>query len=85
MEEIEVIRLEIDEVDEKIVEFLNKRLNLVRELSRLKKVQGIDIIDKQREKEVIERAIQLSSHENKEALSKIYSEIINACRDAQEE
>ncbi|MFQ6051045.1 MAG: chorismate mutase [Candidatus Hydrothermarchaeota archaeon] len=85
MKKIDEIRSEIDEVDEKIVEFLNKRLNLVRELSRLKKVHDIDIIDKKREKEVLERAIQLSSPDNKEALSKIYSEIINACRELQVE
>ncbi len=48
-------RNQIDEIDEQIVELLAKRMNLVKEIGRMKNESGTNITDEEREKKIRER------------------------------
>lgn len=47
------IRREIDEVDAKIAGLFEKRMELVREIARLKRTHGLPVEDKVREEQII--------------------------------
>lgn len=55
MNKIKDLRLKIDEVDEKLLELVIKRLQIVQEIGRAKNEEGIGIIDKNREEVVLEK------------------------------
>ena len=52
------IRNRIDEIDSKLVELLEERLNIVEEVAMFKKQTGKKIFDEVREKEVINKNIK---------------------------
>ena len=52
------IRNRIDEIDSKLVELLEERLNIVEEVAMFKKQTGKKIFDEVREKEVIDKNIK---------------------------
>ena len=58
------IRQKIDELDDKIVELLEQRLQIVQEVAQFKKQTGKKIFDEERENEVIEK--NLKKVKNKE-------------------
>lgn len=74
---LDFIRAEIDSVDDKILELLEKRVELAKKTKLFKK----EIIDAKRENEIYSRLKSDSINENQ--LQKIFSEVINACREAQ--
>ena len=55
MKDIERLRLEINEIDEKMAKLFIERMKVVEEIAKYKEKLGIDILDTTREKEVIER------------------------------
>jgi len=52
---IQKLREEIDDIDDKIIELLQKRKDLVKEIASIKKDQNKPIIDEEREKKIIDR------------------------------
>lgn len=56
MKDIKNIRREIDKVDDKISSLLAERRELVTEISRYKKSQGLEIFDNEREMEILKKA-----------------------------
>lgn len=52
LEKIKSLRDQIDEVDKKIVELLNERTRLVREIIRLKRENEMPLYDPRREEEI---------------------------------
>ena len=50
------IRKEIDEVDGKILELLERRLELAKEVGRIKNEGGVQVEDSSREHEILKRA-----------------------------
>ena len=78
------IRDSISEVDEEIVQLLEKRFNLTLKVGKYKKNNNIPIFDDEREKIVIEKCMDMledSKYQN--YLQKIYEEIMNTCKDIQ--
>lgn len=53
MEKLKELRLEIDEVDEKIVELLAKRMELIRKVKIIKYENKIMYFDKERYQEIL--------------------------------
>lgn len=84
---IKNIRKDIDAVDQKIVELINKRAGLALEAGKSKSKAGNVIYVPSREKEVMKNvfsaAKSLKGVLGEEALENIYSEIISACRNAE--
>lgn len=82
---IEKLRKDIDRVDEEILELLKKRVELAKEIGKIKEDIGIESFDLTREKEVIKRVLEKNQGVfPEEALKVIYSEIIRACRSIQQ-
>ena len=55
---IGVLRQAIDEIDEKIMELINQRLSLAKQVGDFKKQDGIQITDSDREKEIMNRLLE---------------------------
>ena len=64
MTELENARQQINEIDRKMAELFSKRLDAVRVVAEYKKQNGIPVLDKTREAEVIERNSSLVADEN---------------------
>jgi len=77
--ELKKLREEIDSLDKKIVELLNKRAELTLEIAKLKKELKESPYSPDREKEVYNKVISMNKGPLKnEALSAIYREIMSA-------
>jgi chorismate mutase len=57
-DEIERFRAEIGDVDRALLEGVNRRLELVRELKRYKEEHGIDFVDPGREAELLDERVR---------------------------
>jgi len=58
LEEMEILRREIDEIDEQLVMLFEKRMELVRKIGDIKRQKGMEITDSQREEYVIKKALE---------------------------
>jgi chorismate mutase/prephenate dehydratase len=56
--DISALRMAIDEIDEKIMNLINRRLLLARQIGNVKKQGGIQLTDRQREKEILDRLLK---------------------------
>lgn len=79
------LRGQIDILDDQLLELLQKRANLSIDIGRVKKEHSIPVLDRVREKEVLERLMDRSQEQplTGEAVREIYTTIIRACRAAQ--
>jgi len=84
-DKLEVLRKEIDEIDKKICQLLDKRIGIVKEIGKIKKEQNIPTIDHIREKKIYDniKSMKFQNISN-ESLINIYKEIIGAGRAIQE-
>lgn len=57
MDKIKDLRLKINKIDEKLFELIVERMDFAKEIGEIKKVNGLGIVDKDREKEVIDQLI----------------------------
>ncbi|PIR54776.1 hypothetical protein COU74_03445 [Candidatus Peregrinibacteria bacterium CG10_big_fil_rev_8_21_14_0_10_36_19] len=73
MEELNNLRNKINKIDQKLIKTLKEREALVREISKIKKDQNIRIINRKREKEVIEKCENLYQ---KNIMKKVISESV---------
>jgi len=53
---IKKLQNQVDEIDSKIIQLLQKRFELVREIAEIQDQEGIDLIDSQRDQTIIDRA-----------------------------
>ncbi len=84
MKKLIELRKKIDEIDKSIVELLNKRAELSREVGEIKKINKVEIIDYEREKEVFRKILSYSKKIiPDEDLKNIYREIIASSRKIQ--
>ena len=58
MTELEEARSKINEIDTKMAELFEERMNLVVQVANYKKKNGMQVFDSSREKQVIERCVQ---------------------------
>jgi chorismate mutase len=59
--DIDILRQVIDEIDEKILDLINQRLSLAKQIGDFKKKGGIQITDSGREKEILNRLLKKNS------------------------
>ena len=81
---LEKLRLEIDNIDEKILELLEKRIKIVHKVGNLKKDLEISVEDLNREYKIIQRLTSQSSGkltENK--LIRIFSAVFKSSKQIQ--
>ena len=75
------IRKQIDDIDIKILSLLNKRAGLARKTTVLKKDK---VFDPKREKEILLNLTSINTGPiTRKSIEKIYSEILNTCREVQ--
>ncbi|MDP3286025.1 MAG: prephenate dehydratase domain-containing protein, partial [Desulfobacterales bacterium] len=78
------LRHSIDEIDEKILALINKRLLLAKEIGRVKEREGNKVLDIARESTLIQRLNSLNDGPlSKSALHHVFAEIIAASREIQ--
>ena len=64
------LRKRVDDIDVQLVELLEKRLNITKEMIDFKKQNNIQLEDKHREFQITEHLAAIVSEENKTVLSK---------------
>ena len=81
--ELNELREKIDGVDEKICALLKERFDLVKEVGEIKKKLGVNVENKDREKEVVEAVRNRLPNELKDYAEEIYRVIIKTSKDFQ--
>lgn len=85
MERFTELRDEIDRVDDEIIRLLKRRFELVHNIGDLKNSKGIEVYDKSREKEVIERCKERSKGIDKEFIEKFIQLVMDESKRIQKE
>jgi chorismate mutase/prephenate dehydratase len=81
---IQALRSSIDKIDGEILERINRRLHLARDIGEIKNTRKERIIDPDRESEVVYRLGELNKGPlGESSLRRIFSEIIAASREIQ--
>lgn len=81
---LEKQRAEIDAIDREIVALFERRMQVVVDVARIKKVNGIAILDASREKEVIAKVQSyLKDAALKEELAEAYETLMKVSKDYQ--
>jgi len=82
--DIGVLRQAIDEIDEKILDLINQRLSLAKQIGDFKKQGGIQITDSGREKEILNRLLEKNNGPlGADGLRNIFEAIIAEGRNVQ--
>lgn len=78
---LEALRQQIDSIDDQLLELLNSRMQIVKDVGKLKKTQNTVIYRPEREMQIIERLQQKTAGLlNRQALEAIFLEIFAASR-----
>ena len=79
--DLDIIRHEIDQVDDQIVHLLEKRMHLVEGVVAVKKVSGKQILDMKREELIFERVRnKVEDKRYQEPIVTIFSDILKRSR-----
>ena len=79
------LRKGIDDIDRKILTLINDRISLGKQIGEIKEASGSPVLDRSREKQVIDRLSTLNKGPLKnEVLHHLYSEIMAATRQIQQ-
>jgi chorismate mutase/prephenate dehydratase len=82
--DIGVLRQAIDEIDETILDLINQRLSLAKQIGDFKKQGGIQIADSEREKEIFNRLLEKNNGPlGADGLRNIFKAIIAEGRNVQ--
>jgi chorismate mutase/prephenate dehydratase len=82
--DISTLRLAIDEIDENILELINRRLLLAQQIGYVKQQEGIPVSDHRREKDIMDRLLRSNSGPlDAKCLQRIFAVIIAAGRSVQ--
>ena len=78
------LRRIIDEIDDKLVPLLVKRMEISKAVAEYKLENGLPIFSEEREKEILQSVAEKSGdYEN--ALKKVYASVMEASKDVQNE
>ncbi len=82
MPSIEELRNDIDRIDELMVRLLNERARCACEIGRIKKDQGVEIYQPDREKQVLNhvRSVAAEGPLGPEAIARLFERIIDEAR-----
>ena len=84
MEDLNSLRGQLNNVDEKLVEAFEKRMEIVFKIGEYKRKNNIPVLDQRREEEVINKNLLLLRNKNlSEALKKLYIQIMNISKEEQ--
>lgn len=84
MKDLQIIRNELDNIDEQIVELFKKRMEIVEEVADYKIRTGKPILDVSREKDKIDRLTSLSDDKfNKEGIKELFKQVMASSRKLQ--
>lgn len=75
-------REEIDILDEQIMELLDKRLMIVKEIGKYKSLNSINVLDSNREQEILNK---IKEYQNFEQIEDIYAVIMAKSKELQNE
>lgn len=81
--ELDGFRNDISQIDNEILELLNKRGDIAQKIGEIKKLLKLEVYQPHREKEIIARIKEQSSLLKPTNLEAIWKEIIGACKDIQ--
>jgi chorismate mutase len=86
MDDIELLRKRVDEVDEQIISALCERAKACKEIGVVKKKKGMPVKDITREDEVYRRVKKkaIEFHLDPVQVEAVYREIVNMCSAVQE-
>lgn len=85
MKTLEEFRKEIDEIDEKLLLLLQRRMELSEQIAEVKKQRNYPIFDPDREKMIQEHLLNcLSRLEYREAILKVFRQIFTESKKIQE-
>ena len=78
-------RKRIDQIDQELLDLLNQRLEIAREIGGIKDRQSFDVLDSRRETEIFRRLLDLNQGRllSCKALYEIFAKIISASREIQ--
>ena len=83
---LDIIRQEIDQIDDQIVKLLEERMHLVEGVVAYKKASGKPILDTKREEIIFEKVRGRVSNKNyQETIVATFSDILKRSRDYQEQ
>ena len=86
MDYLEELRLEIDNVDKKLVELFEKRMEIVSNVAKYKIDNKIQVVNNSREEEVIKKNTEyLNNKELQSYLRKFFVNLMNLSKDYQNE
>ncbi len=79
-------RARIDEVDEELVDLINKRLEYAVEIGKIKRAEGLEVRDPQRERDLLQRLREYNQGPlGDRALVDVFTRIIAAARDLEQQ
>lgn len=79
-------REEIDKIDKEITSLLEKRLTIALDVAKYKIQDNMDVLDSDRERQVIEKCIgYLKNEKYAESIEKIYIQIMDASKEMQKD
>ena len=86
MQNLEDLRKEINNIDDKIIDLLSKRKDLVKDIAQIKKGANKPILDKGREQHILERLKLRSKEKNLDEsfIRSIYNIILKSSKEEQE-
>ena len=84
--DLDIIRQEIDQIDNQIVKLLEERMHLVEGVVAYKKASGKPILDSKREEVIFERVRSRVTNKNyQETIVATFSDILKRSRDYQDQ
>lgn len=72
---MEKYRMQLDEIDKKMLELFTQRLDVVKEIAKYKKTNNINVLDKNREKEIITKGLNRLSNQDYKQYYKQFIEL----------
>ena len=83
---LDIIRQEIDQIDDQIVKFLEERMHLVEGVVSYKKASGKPILDSKREEVIFEKVrSRVINKSYQETIVATFSDILKRSRDYQDQ
>ena len=83
MIELELMRIKIDEIDDKLLVLFKERLEVSKKIGLLKKKNNIKIFDPQREQEIIDNCTQNVSDDEKKYIEKFLTNLMDISKEVQ--
>ena len=83
MIELELMRIKIDEIDDKLLALFKERLEVSKKIGLLKKKYKMEIFDPQREQEIIDGCTQNISEDEKVYVEKFLRNLMDISKEVQ--